>query len=214
METFLQNAEKRARGEKVSPDPIPKMPLLLHSSTKSEETLQTMMQHQQYRVLGIDTALRKTGWGILDCAGKKVTAVDCGAVINKPKASLCECLSRLHGAARELLEHYKPDIISIEGGFYCKNVHTSTILGTARGAVLGYIAEKGLPIYEYAPRYVKQIVCGFGNASKQQVAMMISQILKIHIDQLSDDSTDALALAYCHTQNQMRNSLDSSNHQI
>ncbi|NLZ64261.1 MAG: crossover junction endodeoxyribonuclease RuvC [Lentisphaerae bacterium] len=155
---------------------------------------------RQYRILGLDTALRKTGWGIIDANGNNFRAVDCGVILNDRKVSVSDCLRRLNGALKGLLNNYHPDIAVIEGGFFCKNARTAIILGTARGAVLGVLAEAQIDIYEYAPRRVKQMICGFGNASKGQVALLVAQFLQIKVDNLSDDSTDALALALCHAQ--------------
>jgi crossover junction endodeoxyribonuclease RuvC len=72
------------------------------------------------------------------------------------------------------------------------------VLGSARGAVIATLAELAIPMYEYAPRRVKQAVCGHGNASKEQVALLVSRILGISVANLGDDSTDALALCICH----------------
>jgi len=152
------------------------------------------------RILGVDTALRTTGFGLIDACGNSFAPVDCGVVKTTRNQPLSECLRRLAGGMRELTETYAPDVVAIEGAFYCKNVRTSMVLGSARGAVIATLAELGIPIHEYAPRRVKQSVCGFGNASKQQVALLVSQILKVAVGNLPDDATDALALAICHAQ--------------
>lgn len=154
----------------------------------------------QQRVLGVDTALRCTGWGMIDVHGNKLKAVDCGVIRNQPSEPLSQCLRRLAGGIRELIALYHPGIAVIEGAFYCKNVRTAMILGSARGAVIAALAEQDIPIYEYAPRRVKQSICGFGNASKQQVALLVAQFLHISTEQIALDSTDALALALCHAQ--------------
>lgn len=150
------------------------------------------------RILGIDTALRTTGYGILDADGSRLQAVDAGVIRTHAKQPLSECLRRLAAGARELVKLHAPDVVAIEGAFYCRNVRTSMVLGAARGAVIATIAELDLPMYEYAPRRVKQAVCGNGNASKPQVALLVAQILGISVANLGDDSTDALALAICH----------------
>lgn len=150
------------------------------------------------RILGMDTALRKTGWGVVEICGKQLRGVDCGVVVNPPTSSITDCMRRLNGAIKGLIERYSPDAVAIEGGFYCRNARTAIILGTARGAVLGVLAEAELPVYEYAPRRAKQAVTGRGNASKEQVAAMVANLLKIQVGNLADDSTDALALAICH----------------
>ena len=164
----------------------------MNSSQKKQDT--------QFRILGIDTALRTTGYGIIDSDGHEFAAVDCGVIKTSKKQPLSECLRRLAGGMRELVQKYAPDIAAIEGAFYFRNVRTAMVLGSARGAVIATLAELSIPLYEYAPRKVKQAVCGYGNASKEQVALLVSQILNIGVDQVPDDATDALALAICHAQ--------------
>ena len=156
----------------------------------------------QMRIIGLDVALRCTGWGIIDTRSNpfRQTAVDSGVIKNTDKQPISDCLRHLAAATRELIALYKPNIAVLEGGFYCQNVHTAISLGAARGAVIATLAEAGIPVYEYAPRKVKQAICGFGNASKQQVALLVSQFLHIQVDKISNDSTDALAMALTHAQ--------------
>ena len=171
---------------------------------KAQSDGQTIQQPStpQMRILGLDVALRCTGWGIIDTRTNpfKQTAVDCGVIKNNDRQAISDCLRHLTIGTRELIGLYKPDIAVLEGGFYCQNVHTAISLGAARGAVIAMLAEAGIPIYEYAPRKVKQAICGFGNASKPQVALLVSQVLHIQVDKISNDSTDALALALTHAQ--------------
>jgi len=201
LEALLKASEERAKGRKAAPVPtvIPPGLLAVAKKNKPEQEI-PVAEDRQWRLLGIDTALRKTGWGIIDAHGSQFRAVDCGVIVNPPKASLTECLRRLTLAIKSLLTEYNPDIAVIEGGFYCENARTAIILGTARGAVLGVLSEAELPVYEYAPRKVKQSICGFGNASKGQVALVISQMLGIQVQHLADDSTDAMGLAITHAQ--------------
>ena len=72
------------------------------------------------------------------------------------------------------------------------------MLGSARGAVISVLAEHGIPMYEYAPRRIKQAISGNGNASKEQIALLVAQYLGIKTDNLALDSTDALSMAICH----------------
>jgi len=152
------------------------------------------------RILGLDVSLRCTGYGLLDLDGPALRAVDCGLIRTPAKAPLSECLRRLAGGLRELQESYAPDCVAIEGGFFFKNAKTATILGMARGAAVAIFAERQTPVYEYAPRRVKQAVCGYGDAGKAQVALLVAQRLKIPLADVKDDASDALAVAICHVQ--------------
>lgn len=199
LQALLAASEARARGEKPAGNTTGKWEVRsVHKKKAPAAVVNAMGVTEKIRILGMDTALRKTGWGIIDVVGKKWVAVDCGVIVNPPSASITDCMRHLNNAIKGLLERYSPDAATIEGGFYCKNARTAILLGTSRGAVLGVLAEAQLPVYEYAPRRVKQVVTGRGDATKEQVALMVSKLLKIEVDNLANDSTDALALTICH----------------
>ena len=152
-------------------------------------------------VLGVDTAIRCTGYGVIDIQhGDKISILDCGVIKNPQKAPHSECLRRIAGGIRELVTTYSPDAASIEGVFFQKNIKTAMILSLARGAVISVLAEHGITAYEYAPRKAKQAIVGTGMASKQQIATMIAAMTGLAIDKMPLDSTDAIALAMCHGQ--------------
>jgi crossover junction endodeoxyribonuclease RuvC len=150
------------------------------------------------KLIGIDTALRCTGYGVIEVQGKDIVALDCGVIKNSRTDSHSNCLRRISGGVRELVRSFEPDIASIEGGFYMKNAKTAMVLGMARGTVISILAEHDVPIYEYAPRKTKQVVVGSGGASKEQVATYMKQMLHLADDAIPDDATDALSLAVCH----------------
>jgi crossover junction endodeoxyribonuclease RuvC len=149
-------------------------------------------------VIGIDPALRTTGYGVIEVIGKGFSACDCGVIGNHRKAPISECLRRLAGGIGELIHSYNPQVAAIEGGFYFKNAKTAMVLGMTRGTVVSVFAGKDIPIYEYAPRRAKQTVVGYGNATKEQVALCLVQLLGLKIADIPTDSTDAIAIAMCH----------------
>ncbi|MDT8391157.1 MAG: crossover junction endodeoxyribonuclease RuvC [Lentisphaeria bacterium] len=150
------------------------------------------------RILGIDPALRCTGYGLLDTFGSSLKAIDCGVIRTPAKRPVSDCLRRLAGGVAELIKSYSPDVVAIEGGFYSKNAKTAMVLGCARGVVIAGAATAGLEVYEYAPRRVKQAVCGYGNADKEQLSAFLCQLTGLNPDQLMSDATDALGVAFCH----------------
>lgn len=148
-------------------------------------------------ILGIDTSLRSTGYGVLAKEGSRFTALEAGNIKNAPKLPLSECLKRIHVRVAELIARYSPDVLSIESVIYGKNAGTMLVLGEARGAVITAAADANIPVYEYEPRRVKMAVCGNGLAEKLQIQRMVKTLLNLE-ELPQNDAADALALAITH----------------
>lgn len=151
-------------------------------------------------MLGIDTSLRCTGYGVVEASGTRLQAVTYGVIKSPTRLALTGCLSRLGQGLRELISRTRPEAVAIEGIFFCKNARTALILGQARGVALLACTEAGVPVFEHEPRRVKQAVVGHGAADKEQVARMVTRLLGLPAVPEEDDATDALALAICHLQ--------------
>jgi len=116
-------------------------------------------------------------------------------------------LAAIHRRLNQVIATHQPSILAIEAPFYGKNPQSMLKLGRAQGVCMAVAITKGLDVFEYSPREIKQRVAGNGNASKEQVAAMLAQefsLPKITKDIL--DATDALGVAMCHYY-QHRNSL-------
>ena len=148
-------------------------------------------------ILGIDTSLRSTGYGVLDVQGSRLSMVDCGNIRNAPKLPLTACLRAIHAKVSELIAAHAPDVMAIESVNYGKNAGTMLVLGEARGAVLTAAADADLPVYEYEPRRMKKAVCGNGLAEKEQIQRMVKTLLGLS-ELPQNDAADALGLAICH----------------
>ena len=97
-------------------------------------------------------------------------------------------------------------LAAIEGILYSRNVKTAVALGHARGVVIAACAAAGVPVYEYAPRRVKQALVGHGGADKVQVRKMVMTLLNL-ADEPGEDAGDALAMAICHLHNRTRHEM-------
>ncbi len=148
-------------------------------------------------ILGIDTSLRSTGYGVLLVEGSRFRALDCGNIPNAAKLPLTGCLKAIHAKVAELIATYHPEVMAIESVIYGKNAGTMLVLGEARGAVLTAAADAGIPVYEYEPRRMKRAVCGNGLAEKEQVQRMVKTLLNL-AELPQNDAADALGLAICH----------------
>ena len=158
------------------------------------------MANRDIRVLGIDTSLRSTGVGVVAVKGNRFSAVEFGVIKIPSKSLHSECLKRLSIGITDSIQRTTPSAVAIEGAFFCENARTAMILGEARGVVIAACAINGVPVYEYAPRRVKQAVVGSGAASKEQVRRMVMTLLAIK-EEMPEDASDALAIAICHLHN-------------
>jgi crossover junction endodeoxyribonuclease RuvC len=161
------------------------------------------------RVIGIDTSLRATGVGVVESAGAALKALAWDVLRNPASRSHSECLLRIERGLGELIAATRPQAAAIEGIFHCKNVRVAVILGQARGVALACCARAGIPVYEYAPRSMKQAIVGYGGAGKDQVGRMIVRLLSLN-EAPPEDAADALGLAICHLQNKIRLALGSA----
>ena len=158
-------------------------------------------------ILGIDTSLRSTGYGVLNVQGSRLSMVECGNIRNAPKLPLTECLRAIHAKVGELIAAHSPDVMAIESVIYGKNAGTMLVLGEARGAVLTAAADAGLPVYEYEPRRMKKAICGNGLAEKEQIQRMVKTLLGL-AELPQNDAADALGLAICHANSHSLISMD------
>lgn len=152
------------------------------------------------RVLAIDPALRKTGWAVVENVAGRLQAIAWGVIFNKPALLASGCLVAIREGLTDVIRQHAPTVCAIESTIFVQSYKTAIALGTARGACLIAAAEHGLPIYEYAPREIKQAAVGRGAAQKDQVAFMMRSILRLR-ETPEPDAADALATAVTHFQN-------------
>ena len=98
----------------------------------------------------------------------------------------------------ELIAEHGPDAVALEESYVGADARIALSVGQARGAVLVAAATAGLECVEYAPSRVKQAVCGYGRADKDQVGRMVKAILALDELPRPDHAADALAVAVCH----------------
>lgn len=149
------------------------------------------------RILGIDPGLRRTGWGLVETLGNRLTFVACGSVETSERDTLAARLVVIHDGLARIVEAFQPDEAAVEQTFVNKDATATLKLGQARGIAMLIPARAGLPVAEYAPNLVKKTIVGSGHGEKGQIRMMIGVLLP-KSDPRSDDAADALAIAVCH----------------
>ncbi|MBW3544670.1 MAG: crossover junction endodeoxyribonuclease RuvC [Bacteroidetes bacterium] len=157
-----------------------------------------MEQIKERIILGLDPGTNVMGYGIILSRGNKLELLQFGVIhLSKYKQHELK-LKKIFDRVLSLIDEYNPDEVALEAPFFGKNIQSMLKLGRAQGVAMAAALSREIPITEYAPKKIKQSVTGNGNASKEQVAHMLKDILKF--DELPKllDATDALAVAITH----------------
>jgi crossover junction endodeoxyribonuclease RuvC len=107
-------------------------------------------------------------------------------------------LKTIFEGVRDLIDLHAPDAVALEESFVGVDARTALSVGQARGAVLVACALVAVDCREYPPSTVKQAVCGYGRAQKDQVQRMVKTILGLGAVPTPHHASDALAVAICH----------------
>ena len=152
---------------------------------------------QTIRIIGIDPGLRRTGWGVVESSGSRLSFVGAGTIRPDEGDTLAKRLCAIHDALAGIVQSFAPDEAAVEATFVNRDAAATLKLGQARGVAMLVPARAGILVAEYAPNAVKKAIVGAGHAEKAQIRMMVSVLLpRAEFD--TDDSADALAVAICH----------------
>jgi crossover junction endodeoxyribonuclease RuvC len=149
-------------------------------------------------ILGVDPGTTIMGYGVILCKGNKMELVDLGVVRMEKLENQALKLKKIFEETTALAAKHMPDEFSIEAPFFGKNVQSMLKLGRAQGVSIAAALYRDIPIFEYSPKKIKMSITGNGNASKEQVAKMLQQLLSIKELPKLLDATDGLAAAVCH----------------
>lgn len=160
--------------------------------------MQTQISQERI-ILGIDPGTTVMGYGLVREVKKKVEMLNLGVVKLDHLDDHPLKLQRIFEKTVALIDQYHPDCLAIEAPFYGKNIQVMLKLGRAQGVAMAAALSRNIPIFEYAPRKIKQSITGNGSATKEQVAAMLQTLLKFTETPQFLDATDGLAVAVCHS---------------
>ena len=150
------------------------------------------------KVLGIDPGTAACGYGIVQESGGRLRATCHGWWQTSPRDRLETRLLTIFTGVQELIAQHAPDAVALEESYVGADARIALSVGQARGAVLVAAASVGVACTEYSPATVKQAVCGYGRADKEQVGKMVKAILALEEVPTPNHAADALAVAICH----------------
>lgn len=149
-------------------------------------------------ILGIDPGTTIMGFGLIKVTGRKMEFLQLNELNLGKYGDHYLKLKTIFERTIELIDTHHPDEIAIEAPFFGKNVQSMLKLGRAQGVAMAAGLSRQIPITEYEPKKIKMAITGNGNASKEQVAKMLQQLLGLRELPKNLDSTDGLAAAVCH----------------
>jgi crossover junction endodeoxyribonuclease RuvC len=150
-------------------------------------------------IAGVDPGTNVLGYAVVECRGRTINLLSMGVIQLDKYDNPYDKLKRIYEGVHRLVQSYKPQEFAVEAPFYGKNVQSMLKLGRAQGVAIAAAAVNNIPVTEYSPKKVKQSITGNGNATKEQVSAMLLNILNIELQPKFFDATDALAVAVCHS---------------
>lgn len=152
-------------------------------------------------IIGIDPGSRMTGYGIVRSCGDRLMFVDAGT-IRTDSVHMPQRIADIFSGISRIVAHYQkyeqaPMMAAVEQVFMANNPDSALKLGQARGAAIAALTALQLEVSEYTARQIKQAVCGYGAADKEQVSAMVCRILSLEVIPQTD-AADGLACAICH----------------
>jgi len=158
-------------------------------------------------ILGFDPGIAIVGFGVIKKEGNLIRPLQYGSIQTKAGLDISIRLKQVYDAAKEIIDTYKPEAVSIEKLYFNRNVTTAFAVGQARGVLMLAAVQAGIPLYEYTPLQIKQAIVGYGKAEKKQVQEMVKMYLNLKEVPKPDDVADALAIAICHAHSAKMTSL-------
>ncbi|HHV79977.1 MAG TPA: crossover junction endodeoxyribonuclease RuvC [Firmicutes bacterium] len=146
-------------------------------------------------VVGVDPGVARTGYGVVEADGQRCSMLECGCIETPSDMETGERLEIIWESLGELFRKHTIHVVALERLFFTKNVTSAISVAQARGVILLRAARSKIPVKEFGPRQVKQVITGYGAADKLQMQRTVAMLLGLKRLPEPDDSADALALA-------------------
>lgn len=153
------------------------------------------------RILGIDPGMAIVGYAIINFENDEYVLEASGSIQTDKNSTTSARLLDIFNDLTIIIDKYNPDCAAVEKLYFFKNQKTIIPVAESRGVILTVLEKYKIQTYEYTPMEVKQVLTGYGRASKKEVEQMVRYNLKTDNLPKLDDTTDAIAIAICHSRN-------------
>ncbi len=146
-------------------------------------------------ILGVDPGLTRCGFGVIDTT--KNEAILFGMFQSLPISDPRDRVGAIAADLKRLVQEHRPEMIALERVFAQANLRSVMGVAQVSGALMAIAFDAEIPLQFFTPSEVKAAVTGNGRATKDQVALMVTRILKLQETPKPADVADALAVAIC-----------------
>lgn len=153
------------------------------------------------RILGIDPGIGIVGYALINFEGDEHVLEASGSIQTDKNDSTPKRLLDIFNDLSTIISEYNPDCVALEKLYFFKNQKTIIPVAEARGVILACAEKFKKEVFEYTPIEVKQVLTGYGRASKKEVEQMVKYNLNVETLPKLDDTVDAIAIAICHSRN-------------
>lgn len=153
------------------------------------------------KILGIDPGMAIVGYSVLEYDGKTPILLHSGSIQTQKDKKEPARLLEIWEDMNQIVQKFQPDVCAIEKLFFFRNQTTVMPVAHARGVILAVLEKNNIPVFEYTPMEVKQILTGYGRADKKEVEQMVKLSLGVDVLPKLDDTVDSIAIAICYTRN-------------
>ena len=151
------------------------------------------------KILGIDPGMAIVGYSLLEYERDSFKLLNSGSIQTPKDKKESARLLEIYNDMTSLIEKFQPDVAAVEKLFFFKNQTTVMPVAHARGVILTVLEKYNIPIYEYTPMEVKQVLTGYGRADKKEVEQMVKITLGVEALPKLDDTVDSIAIGICHS---------------
>lgn len=146
-------------------------------------------------ILGIDPGLANVGWAVLR---DEKTLVKCGCFETKIGDSSAKRLGQIYEELERIIKKFEIEAVAFETLFFAKNMKSAMKVAEMIGAIKICGERNNLEVFGYTPLQVKMALVGYGRAEKEQVEIMIRNILNLEKGISPSHASDAVAVALTH----------------
>ena len=150
------------------------------------------------KILGLDPGMAIVGYAVIEVTNNTITILTSGSIQTDKNKTDSERLYEIFEDLSIIINKYQPDYASVENLFFFKNQKTIIPVAEARGVILAVLEKFKIPAFSYTPMEVKQVLTGYGRATKKEVEQMVRLNLQTETLPKLDDTVDAIAIAICH----------------